>query len=183
MKKHTTMVASLVVAGALALAPVAAQAYPAAPPAEPTVSGTVAPGGTVAVEFAGFTPSETVSVTLTGENAAAGDLAAIVRLAVTSLSETYTAAADGTVDVTVTLPANATGTYTVTAIGAESDITETATLVVPTAAGVGTGAGGGLAATGGQDMTGLWIGGGALLLTGGAVLAASRIRRRGEAQA
>lgn len=182
MKKHTKLVASLVVAGALALAPVAAQAYPVEPPAAPVVSGTAAPGATITVTFSGFEPGEMVTVTMTGENAAAGDLASIVRLAVTSEVETYTAAADGTVFVTATLPADASGQYTITAVGAESALSQTATVTVAAAGGGGGTAagGGGLAATGGQDLTGLWIGGGALLLTGGAVLVATKLRRRSD---
>lgn len=180
MKKHTKMVASLVVAGALAFgAPAAAQAYPAPAPDAPAVSGSLVPGGTAAVAFGGFDDGETVEVSLTGESALSATLASIVRTAVETKSATYQAADDGSVVVNVTLPANASGTYTLTATGSTSGLVQTATLSVGAAAGTGaSGADGNLAATGGSDMTALWVGGGALLLTGGAVLAATTIRRR-----
>jgi hypothetical protein len=44
------------------------------PPAAPS-GVTVTPGGTVVVSFTGFTPGETVSFTLIGENAAGASLA------------------------------------------------------------------------------------------------------------
>lgn len=175
MKKHTKVLASLVVAGALSLgAPLAAQAYPAPTPtndtADSSVSGSFVPGGTVVVTFTGFLAGEDVSVSLTGAFALDATMASATDIETQTVMRT--ADAEGNLVVTITLPDNAYGTYTVTATGLESGVVLTETFTIE-----GTGAGGGLAATGAGDLTGLWVGGGALVLAGGAVVAASAVRR------
>lgn len=172
----------------LALAAVAVFAVPAAanayvPPANITSPGSIAPGGTGTVSFAdgSFTPGETVSFTLTGEDAASATLAAVVS-AVSSTSTTKTASASGSTSVAVTLPADASGTYTLTATGATSgNIASVA--ISAGAAGSGstgsTGATGGLPNTGAMDPTlGLWAGGGLLALGAAFVVVLTVVRRQ-----
>lgn len=174
MKKHTKVLASLVVAGALSLgAPLAAHAYPAPTPttgpADSSVTGSFVAGGVVVLSFSGFLPGEDVSVSLTGAFAMDATIASAAD--VETQTVTRTADADGNLTVTITLPANAYGTYTVTATGLESGVVLSETFTI---AG---GGGGGLAATGAGDLTGLWVGGGALVLAGGAIVVATAVRR------
>ena len=74
MIKKITAIFALVLAG-LFIAPVAANAF-YAPDGSVTVSGTITPGGTSTVAFTAgsFQPGETVSFTLTGENASGATL-------------------------------------------------------------------------------------------------------------
>jgi hypothetical protein len=178
MKNLRTKLAAVVItAAAFTAAPIAAFAD-GYPPAS-VVSGpaTVTAGGTATFTFGGFDPNEQVTFTLTGENAAGATLA-VVKAAVNSKSITKTASAQGTASVTVTLPANASGTYTLTADSASTDPASTTFTV----AGSG---GSGLPATGidAASMTGVWIGGGALLAAGIAVTSVAVIRRRQAEQA
>ncbi|MBD8535924.1 hypothetical protein [Plantibacter sp. CFBP 13570] len=131
MIKKITAVFALALAG-LFVAPVAANAS-YVPNSSTSVSGSVTPGGTSTVAFGdgAFQPGETVSFTLTGENASGATLAAV-----DSKSLEKAASAAGAVNLNVTLPSNATGTYTVTAVGLTSGTPGTATLTV-TAAGAG----------------------------------------------
>ncbi|MGG7452663.1 hypothetical protein SAMN06295974_2804 [Plantibacter flavus] len=131
MIKKITAIFALVLAG-LFIAPVAANAF-YAPDGSVTVSGTVTPGGTSTVAFTGgsFQPGETVSFTLTGENASGATLAAVE-----TKSLEKTASGTGAVNLNVTLPSNASGTYTVAAVGLTSGTPGSATLTV-TAAGAG----------------------------------------------
>lgn len=135
MIKKITAVFALALAG-LFIAPVAANAS-YVPGATIEVSGSVTPGGTSTVAFSAgaFQPGETVSFTLTGENASGATLAAV-----DSKSLEKTASSTGAVNLNVTLPSNATGSYTVTATGLTSQLIGTATLTV-TAAGSGSGGG------------------------------------------
>ncbi|GAA4777672.1 hypothetical protein GCM10023351_23120 [Microbacterium gilvum] len=184
MKKPAALLATLGVAGALALsAPLTASAYT---PSAPEGTTAVAPGGTATLGFGGFAPGETITFSLTGWNASGASLATIVRTAVETASITKPAAADGSTTVDVTLPADAAGAYTVTATGGTSGASASAALdtgiPVPAEAGGGSGDGSGsdsLSPTGG-DLTsvGLWVGGGALLLGGAAVVTATAIRRQ-----
>lgn len=184
MKKHAKVLASLVVAGALSLgAPLAANAYPAPTPStgtgEASASGEFVAGGTVVVAFSGFEPSEDVSVSLTGAFALSATIASASDIETQTVMRT--ADANGSVVVSITLPDNAYGTYTVTATGLESGaaVGETFNIGGGPAGGAaaGGGAGGGLAATGSSDLTGLWVGGGALVLAGGAIVVATAVRR------
>ncbi|MET3469413.1 LPXTG cell wall anchor domain-containing protein [Microbacterium sp. NPDC006705] len=174
--------ASAIAAAAVFAAPAIANAYTPAPVGGSSV--TVTAGGTATIAFNNFDPNETVTGTLTGENAAAGSVA-FVKFAVTSTSTTKAANAAGEVAFQVTLPANASGEYTLTADGAVSGASSV-TIAVPAAAG-GTGGSGTLPATGGDNaaLLGLWIGGGALALAGGSIAVASTVRRHrnGEAAA
>ncbi|CDJ99620.1 putative LPXTG-motif cell wall anchor domain protein [Microbacterium sp. C448] len=181
-----TATAVLVAAFALA-APVAASATPAPsyPPSGSTSgdiaasSTTVAPGGTVSIAFPGdpFAPGETVTLSLTGENASGASLALVVKTVVqTKTLGTVAATSSGSAPAfTVRMPSNAVGNYVFTATSPS----------VPggisvTVAAAGAAAGDEIANTGtdGAMLLGLWVGGGALLLAGGAVVVATTVRRQ-----
>lgn len=166
--KFAKAAAAAVIAGAAIFAPVAANAdeYTPVPPAGVTIT----PGGTVTVPFTGFAPNESVSFTLTGENASGATLAFVHFAVETANLGTKTADADGAVSAAVTLPADASGSYTLTASGETSGEDASATLTVT---------GETLPATGSDSaqLLGLWIGGGALLLAGGGIAVAATVRR------
>ncbi len=173
MKNLRTKFAAVVIAAAAFTAvPAAAMAYtPGAP--DTTVAGSPVPGGVVTLQALAFDVNVTISFVVTGENGAA-ITQAVVRSAVSS-SPTFTATtnASGNASLGVRLPANASGAYTVAATGLKNGVvvTETSPFSV---------AGGGLPATGidAASMTGVWIGGGALLAAGVAVTSVAVIRRR-----
>jgi hypothetical protein len=171
--------------------PAAANASGYAPAENVTVSGNVVAGGLVVVNFSNntFIAGESVSFTLTGENAAGATLATF-KSVVDSQSLVKTANASGGIALDVTLPTNASGTYTVTATGLTSGTVATASLTVASADGAATGTGtnsdaanGGLASTGyDAPMLAIWAAGGALLL-GVALMVALTVVRRQRANA
>jgi hypothetical protein len=172
--------------------PTAANASGYAPVGNITVNGDVAPGGIVVVNFSNttFIAGESVSFTLTGENAAGATLGAF-KAVVNSQSLVKTATGEGAVALNVTLPTNASGSYTTTATGLTSGTVGTAALTIASAdAAVGAGAGsganasnGGLAATGyDAPMLAIWAAAGALLL-GIALMVALTVVRRQRANA
>ncbi|WP_100814409.1 hypothetical protein [Microbacterium lacus] len=183
--------ATLVLVGAFALAaPAAASASPAPsyPPSGSTSNNiiinvsNVAPGGIVVINFAPstFVFGETVTLSLTGENASGASLAMVVKTAIeTRILGTVQAAADGTAPpFQVRLPSNAVGNYvfTATSPSVPGGISVTAAV-----AGGGAGGSGDAIANTGTDgamLLGLWVGGGALLLAGGAVVVATTVRRQ-----
>ncbi|MGP6170789.1 hypothetical protein ACTU6V_06225 [Microbacterium sp. A204] len=180
--KHTFTKAAAVaalVAGAMFAVPVAASAYTPDPSGE-TSTSTVAPGGTFTffVQDDAFVPGETVTISLTGENASGASLA-FVKFAVETkaLGTTTANAGGGTDNVRITLPANASGTYTILATSPSNPVGAAATVTVGTA----TNPGGtdDLATTGADSdaLLTLWIGGGALLLVGGGIAVATAVRR------
>ena len=173
---QTKLAAVAIAAAAMVAVPVAAQAAtpsPDYPAVAPGANGqTVAPGGTVTVPFTGFAPNETVTFTLTGENAASATLAVVSASAgVSSTSITKAAQANGAASVSVTLPANARGAYTLAAVGGTSGQTATATITAAARA---------MPNTGGDpaSLAGVWIGGGALLAAGAALTGVTIARRR-----
>jgi hypothetical protein len=161
--------------------PTAANAAGYVPVGNVTVSGETAAGATVEVAFTAgsFTPGESVSFTLTGENAASATLASF-KAVVNSQSVVKTAAGSGAVALDVTLPADATGTYTTTATGLTSGTVGTAALTVGSAdAGAAAGNNGGLAATGySTPMLAIWAAAGALLLGIALVTVLTVVRRQ-----
>lgn len=168
-------VAALVAASALAL-PAAAQADTIYPPSNAcsVVPSVVTPGATVTFSCVDgtFSPSEFVSVTVEGNtNATVG----FVKFAVTSSGST-TSAADGAISVPITFPSNASGNYNITA-ASETSAGGAATVSI-SATGSGSGEGS-LPATGSDSaaLLGLWVGGGALVLAGGAVALTAAVRR------
>jgi len=170
-------VAALVAASALAL-PAAAQADTIYPPSNAcsVVPSVVTPGATVTFSCGDgtFSPSEFVSVTVEGNtNATVG----FVKFAVTSSGST-TSTADGAISVPITFPSNASGNYNITAASETS--AGGASTVSISATGSGSGSGeGSLPATGSDSaaLLGLWVGGGALVLAGGAVALTAAVRR------
>jgi hypothetical protein len=172
MKSLRTKLAAVAIAvAAIVAAPAAAHAYSPVAPG----GGTVAPGGTTTLAYE-FAPLETVTFTLTGENAQGATLAA-VKTVVNSKVLVKDANAEGDVTVTVTLPSNATGSYTLTAVGEASGAASPVTLT----AVAGAAGGGGLPATGvdSASLMGVWIGGGVLLL-GGLAVTVFAVRRQRE---
>lgn len=176
MLKKITAVFALALVGLFA-APVAANASYV--PNAGTISGSVTPGGTSSVSFGAdtFQPGETVSFTLTGENASGATLAAVE-----TKSLEKTASSSGAVDLNVTLPSNATGSYQIKATGLSSQLIGTATLTV-TAAGAGGDNDNDLADTGfDAPAFVVWGAGGAIAL-GAALIAVLVMVRRQRASA
>lgn len=121
-----------------------------------TVSGAQAAGSTVSVAFddGAFTNSEQVSLAVSGQGSAT-----LAALRAATVNTEKTATSDGALDLTVTLPSDATGSYTLTAIGLSSQNIGTATFTVVAADGSGL-------ATAGFDVpiALIYSAGGALLL-------------------
>lgn len=183
MKRTFTKAAAVaaIVAGAMFAVPTAASAYTPGPGAGVSDS-TVAPGGTFTflVEAGVFAPGETVSISITGENASGASLAFVKFAVETQALGTTTANAEGGVDgAQITLPANATGTYTVTATSASNPIGTSATVTAVAGDSGETPGDDDLATTGADSeaLLALWVGGGALLLAGGGIAVASAVRR------
>jgi len=184
MIKKALAAAALVVVAIFAVPTAAQAAY--VPDSLITAPGAIAPGGTGTIGFGAgaFTPGESVSFTLTGENASGATLASVVT-AVSSTSTSKTASASGATSVSVTLPSNASGSYTLTATGASSGNIASVSLSAGTAGGsgtgtdTGTGTGSGLPNTGAMDPTlGIWAGGGLLALGAAFVIVLTVVRRQ-----
>jgi LPXTG-motif cell wall-anchored protein len=173
--RNTVAVAALVAASTLAL-PAAAQAtiYPPSNACS-VVPSVITPGATVTFNCTdgSFTPGEFVSVTVEGNTSAE---VGFVKFAVTSSGDT-TASATGSIEVPIAFPSNASGTYNITAVS-ETSAGGVASAQVA-AAGSGAGGSDGLPATGfdSSSLLGLWVGGGALVLAGGAIAVAATVRR------
>ena len=171
--------AVVALAAAATFTPIAAHAYPSA--SDIAVSSpTVAPGDAVTVTTipGTFEPGEPISISLTGENASGGSLGLVKFVVETQNLGTVTANADGSSSAVVRLPANATGSYTITKTS-DSLPAGISTTVTIAAAGGGNNAGG-LPATGmdSSSLLGLWVGGGALVLAGGAVAVGAAVHRQ-----
>lgn len=180
MKLNITKVgASAALAGALLLAaPAVAQAY--VPTSPDTVTLTVTSNGPVPV--AGFEPGASVTFTLVGVGVTGANIAT-ANLPVSSASVTKTADGSGSATAVVTLPANPVGSYTLAATGPRASGAGGAGSNPTTggSTGTGTNAGGSnaLPATGmdANSLLGLWVGGGALALAGGAIAVGTKVRR------
>jgi hypothetical protein len=173
--RKTAVVAALVAASALAL-PTAAQADTVYPPSNacsvvPTV---VTPGATVTFSCTDgtFSPSEFVSVRVTGNTSAT---VGYLKLALTT-SGSATSTSTGALSVPVSFPGDASGTYNIEAF---SETSAGGSASVSFAAASGGVSDDGLAETGSDSasLLGLWVGGGALVLTGGALAVAATVRR------
>lgn len=180
--KHTirvSAVAALLAASALAL-PTAAHADLYAPEGSCTVSpATITPGASVEFSCTDGTFGASEPVTITVEGATSAEIA-FARFAVSS-DATKTSTADGALPpVTISFPSNASGVYNIAAVSPTS-AGGTASVSVATTAGGGAapGSGSSLPATGldSSALLGLWVGGGALLLAGGAVAVTAAVRR------
>lgn len=175
--KHSirlTAVAALVAASALAL-PTAAQADTIYPPSNAcsVVESRITPGATITFNCSNgtFSPGEFVTVTVEGNTSAE---VGFIKFAVTS-SGTTTSSSAGAISVPITFPSNASGNYNIAAVSPTS-AGGASTVSVGSAAGGGSGS---LPATGvdSGSLLGLWVGGGALVLAGGAVALAASVRR------
>lgn len=184
MIKKALAAAALVVVAIFAVPTAAQAAY--VPDNLITAPGTIAPGGSGTVGFGAgaFTPGETVSFTLTGENASGATLAAVVS-AVSSISTSKAASANGATSVSVTLPSNASGSYSLTATGASSGNIASVAIAGVAAGGSGSssgtdaGTGSGLPNTGAMDPTlGIWAGGGLLALGAAFIIVLTVVRRQ-----
>ncbi|WP_277797886.1 LPXTG cell wall anchor domain-containing protein [Arthrobacter sp. NQ7] len=175
-----------------ASAPALATTYPAPPPQGSVSSGTISAGGSVVFSGTGFLPGETINITVTqtatAQGAAAPGRGGAVTMAVPGvlplapLTLSTVADASGAFSVTITL--NTPGTYVLTAVGATSGHTVSATVVVTAPAALAnTGGapladtGAGLAGTGVDSSLVLWV------LVGAGALAAGTasvvvVRRR-----
>ena len=157
-------------AGAVFAVPAAALAYPADDAASVS-SAVVEPGGsaTLSVADGTFAANEPATITVTGENGA-GATFGMVRAAVSTATyrDAVTNAQGGLDPVRITFPADARGAYTIAVFTASSP-GDTVTVTVN-----------GLSATGADfgPYLGIWIGGGALALAGGAVAVATAVVRR-----
>lgn len=182
--KFAQATAALSIAAAAILAPVVATSASAAVLPYPPAPSTVVSGNNVTINFepGSFSSNETVTIFLNGFNASAATLATIktasngpARLG------TVESSANGSAGTTIVLPSNATGTYTVTGTSPSRPEGVSVTFTV---AGTGTGGDGGgqgsLPATGmdSGSLLGLWVGGGALVLAGGAVAVGTAVHRQ-----
>lgn len=196
MKKAAS---ALLLAGAISIAGAgAATAYVPTPPENSVSAQSVAPGGTVTIQFSGFTPNESVRLTLIGESGAepiamggaginglAAGVNGLIILNQPILETTEAAGPDGVFIRDVQLPTEP-GTYTLTAVGLTSGHTVSATVVVDAAlggnagdqAGNNTAAGAGLANTGADSTMLLWGAAGALALGAGVVSIAVAQRKK-----
>ena len=172
---------------ALVAVPVAANAvdtYPPAPAESYSGQTVVVPGGTTTITFSAslFTPGETVTFFLTGENAAGATLASFRTVVNNSPSINKVAGASGT-PVAVTLPTNASGSYSLNGTSPSAGTVSVAISVGSAGAGGAAAAGGagtGLATTGaaGDQLLWAWVAGGALAFVGGGVLVATAVRKQ-----
>ena len=166
MKHLAKAATAATIAGGLLLAvPAVAQAY--VPVGPDTQTFTITSNGPVPVS--GFTPGAETTFTLVGVGVTGANIAT-ANLPVSSAS--------------VTLPANPVGTYTLAVTGARA-----ANNGGGTGAGTDAGAAGGgsnnasgstaLPATGmdTESLLGIWVGGGALVLAGGAIAVGAKVRR------
>lgn len=162
--------------------------YPAPAPAVSVSDGTLAPGEAFTFSGAGFTPGETIQITISNENVTAGggggggggSRGTSVSLAIQPAAvTTSTAVADSTGKFSIPVTLDEAGVYTLTAKGLTSGKTESAsvTVVAPTIAVAGATASGEdtLPATGATGMV-VWsaVGLGALALGTGSVIAVRR---------
>jgi hypothetical protein len=177
---RTSMTAVAAVVAMLTLSAPAAHASAIYPPAGSCTAtpATITPGGSVefACQAETFSPSEDVTITVTGENGAATEIG-MVRFAITTASGTVTSGDDGSLSaIPLTLPSNARGTYNIAAVSATS-AGGTAAVTVSASEGA-------LPITGldGGTLAGLLIGGGALLLAGAAIAIVAVVRRRNDAR-
>ena len=143
-----------------------------------TITGLPVPGGTITIIFApgSFRPGEHVTIILGGRNGQRITLGAVGAEAAALGKE---ASADGSLNVTMALPQDATGTQTVTATGATSgNVGTAATTVVPQDVAPNP-ARVSLAATETTlPVPLIWAGAGALLLGIGAVAMRALVRRQ-----
>ncbi|MET4639294.1 sortase [Mycetocola sp. 2940] len=161
----------------LALATMAFFAVPAAanaygPNSNGTVVGPIVPGQSVTIVFGpnAFSGSSNVSFTVSGNSVVT--LGAFKAATTTSFEKKSNA--DGSIELDVTLPENASGTYSITGTDVDGNI-GTASLTVP-ASDAGSG---NLPDTGSEvPVLALWTAGGALALGAGLIAVMTLVRRQ-----
>lgn len=178
-------VAALSLAAAALMAPTAANAYTDA--GAIVANPATLPAGDVTTFTTPGTPfvgDEDVLISVTGINASGITLASAKVETNTSLRGK---SSNGSLRVPVKMPANGKGSYDFTFTGASSGhvLHATVTLTTADSGSASNPSKGGLAVTGvdGGAATGLWIGGGALVLAGGAVAIGASVRRRRRVEA
>jgi hypothetical protein len=170
--------AAVTIAATAVFAPIAANAA-----GRYTAPTTTITNNIIIINFApgSFASFENVNIYLTGVNADDATLATVKAATNTTpqLVGSVTADADGGATARIQLPAGAGGNYTIlgTSLSNPAGVSATVTLA---AVGGGTGGTGGLPATGmdSGSLLGLWVGGGALVLAGGAVAAGAAVHRQ-----
>ncbi|WP_404431326.1 LPXTG cell wall anchor domain-containing protein [Microbacterium lacus] len=174
MKNSIRISAAVALAAAAILAPAAAQAVIYPPSGACTVTpATVTPGGTVAFECDDETFGATESVTITVEGAT-GATVGFVKFAVTSSGGATSTASGALAPVDIAFPSDASGVYNISAVSETSSGGTSSVSVTSGSTG-----GGSLPATGADNsaLLGVWVGGGALVLAGGALAVAATVRR------
>ncbi|WP_435526788.1 cell wall protein [Microbacterium aurantiacum] len=176
MRRLPTFFAATTIAAVAALSvPAAAHASTIYPPSGSCTAtpATATPGGTTifACDPATFSANEPVTITVTGENGSDAVIGMI--RTVSTASGNAVSAADGSLaGVRITFPTDARGTYNIAAFSSTSAGGTSAVSV--------TNPDGSLPVTGfdSATMTGLWVGGGLLLLAGVALGVVAVVRRR-----
>lgn len=177
MPRLRSILAATAVAAAVVFAtPAVAQASTIYPPSGSCTTSppTVTPGSTTtfACKAETFSPGDDVTITVTGENGSDAVIG-MVKLAPSTASGNVVAQSDGSLaGVKITFPSSARGTYNIAAISSTS--------AGSTAAVTVTNADGSLPATGldSTTLTGLFIGGGILLVGGAALAVVAMVRRQ-----
>ncbi|WES62871.1 hypothetical protein P0L94_10410 [Microbacter sp. GSS18] len=175
--RNAVAIGALVAASTLGLGS-AAQASTIYPPSNAcTVAPTVAsPNSRVVFECSDgtFSPSEQVTITVEGATSVS---VGFMKFATTS-SGTSTSSSTGSLSTGLTFPSDASGVYNITASSSTSAGGSASVTVSATGSGSGSD-GGTLPVTGMEsgELLGLWVGGGALILAGGAIAVAASIRR------
>ncbi|HCJ49724.1 MAG TPA: hypothetical protein DHW40_10420 [Microbacterium sp.] len=178
--KISKAVAALALAAAAVFAaPAVASAYT---PVAPGGTVTIAAGGsaTLSVNVSALPDIDTtVTFTLSGQGVTGASLARIATAADASTSVTKPVSAP---EAVVTLPEDASGTYTLAAEGTQSG-TDLKPITIQVAATGGEDDGGVLTPTGfdGDQLLGIWVGGGVLVLAGASIAVATSVRRSRQA--
>ncbi|WP_405371707.1 MULTISPECIES: cell wall protein [unclassified Microbacterium] len=177
MRRSTRLAVPALLAGLLVAAPVSASASTIYPPVDACASDAEGAGAGDTITFEcddrTFGANERVTITVTGENGA-GATFAMVRTAISTGSTVRESDASGALaPVEITLPSDARGVYNIAAVSATS-AGGTASAVVTSSDE------GSILPISGFDsnqLLGLWIGGGALILAGAVIVGAAALRR------
>lgn len=177
MRRTPRLLAPALIGAAMLVAvPTAASASTIYPPVDAcSADGSVSPGGVIvfACDDRTFGADERVTITVTGENGANASFG-MVRTEISTASTVRESDGDGALaPVEITLPSDARGVYNIAAVSPTS-AGGTASAVIDAS-----GEGGALPISGfdSNQLLGLWVGGGALLLAGVVIVGAAALRR------
>lgn len=182
------IISAVVLSGAVAfMGATGAQAttYPAPPPAVAVSDGTVAPGETITFSGTGFTPGETVEITVSSEGSGTASGGggrpgmSVGKIVLPTAVSTLTTVADENGKFSTPVTFNEAGVYTLTAKGLTSGKTQTSVVTVvaaPVAAASSDAPEDALAKTGVDNGLVTWtaVGLGALALGAGSVISVRR---------